>query len=402
MDMGMDERVRFGARVRELRKSRGLSIAQLAGSGMSTSYLSRVETGARPPTDRVVDHLCEVLRIERDELFADRWTVAEQLAVAVSAGDPGLRARALREVLAGPAEPAERFHALWQLAEHEDTTDLLAGAVRAADDSGVEHLRARAHAALARHLRVLGQIHPAREHATTALRVLDAHPDLPAPDAATVLMAHLSVAAEAGEAPRPAVRERALHLERLAGELPPVLRAQARWTLAALHAYAGDHTGASTSLALALEAADLREDLVLWVRLRLAGARLHLMATPPATAQARQLLAEVRPFLPAVPARHEHEHTALDAHLAAADGHWDRAGHSAAATGASRLAPPDRLRLRALAAGTRLAGGDRTAAADLRHLADTASDSGARHTADEVLHLALTALAGPAAQHTRP
>ncbi|XIE81676.1 helix-turn-helix domain-containing protein [Streptomyces sp. SBR177] len=53
----------FGRRLRELRLERGLSQAALAGHEISTGYLSRLESGARPPTDRVVAYLAERLGV---------------------------------------------------------------------------------------------------------------------------------------------------------------------------------------------------------------------------------------------------------------------------------------------------------------------------------------------------
>ncbi|MET8228406.1 helix-turn-helix transcriptional regulator, partial [Streptomyces sp. NPDC005301] len=40
----------FGRRLRGLRVARGLSQTALVGEGMSTGYLSRLESGARQPT----------------------------------------------------------------------------------------------------------------------------------------------------------------------------------------------------------------------------------------------------------------------------------------------------------------------------------------------------------------
>lgn len=40
----------FGPRLRALREKRGLSQAALAKGGISTGYLSRLESGARRPT----------------------------------------------------------------------------------------------------------------------------------------------------------------------------------------------------------------------------------------------------------------------------------------------------------------------------------------------------------------
>ncbi|WP_309051959.1 helix-turn-helix transcriptional regulator, partial [Streptomyces sp.] len=48
----MLEQPAFGRRLKRLRRERGISQATLAGGGMSTGYLSRLESGARNPTER--------------------------------------------------------------------------------------------------------------------------------------------------------------------------------------------------------------------------------------------------------------------------------------------------------------------------------------------------------------
>ncbi|MGN5376796.1 helix-turn-helix domain-containing protein [Streptomyces lasalocidi] len=54
----------FGRRLRKLRQARGLSQTALAGDGMSTGYLSRLESGARQPTERAVAYLAVRLDLE--------------------------------------------------------------------------------------------------------------------------------------------------------------------------------------------------------------------------------------------------------------------------------------------------------------------------------------------------
>ena len=54
----------FGKRVREARKLRGWSIERLSfESGVNKNYISDLERGMRNPTLKVVDALCQALRI---------------------------------------------------------------------------------------------------------------------------------------------------------------------------------------------------------------------------------------------------------------------------------------------------------------------------------------------------
>ncbi|MFB9902636.1 helix-turn-helix domain-containing protein [Allokutzneria oryzae] len=53
----------FGDRLRALRVSRGLTQRDLAGEGLSSSYLSRLESGQRTPTPKVVEQLAARLGV---------------------------------------------------------------------------------------------------------------------------------------------------------------------------------------------------------------------------------------------------------------------------------------------------------------------------------------------------
>lgn len=62
----------FGKQLRELRESRGLSLRQIGYvAGVSSSYLSQVETGERSvPTPKVLKKLAPVLGVTYDRLMA--------------------------------------------------------------------------------------------------------------------------------------------------------------------------------------------------------------------------------------------------------------------------------------------------------------------------------------------
>ncbi|MGO1049671.1 helix-turn-helix domain-containing protein [Crossiella sp. CA198] len=56
----------FGERLRALRTARGLTQRDLAGEGLSSSYLSRLESGQRMPTSKVVEQLAARLGVSAD------------------------------------------------------------------------------------------------------------------------------------------------------------------------------------------------------------------------------------------------------------------------------------------------------------------------------------------------
>lgn len=78
----MDDDGEIGRRLREIRSWHGLSLEVVAGlAGISTGYLSRLETGDRPVTKRrTVEDLARALRVSPDRLTGRPW----------HSGDPAL------------------------------------------------------------------------------------------------------------------------------------------------------------------------------------------------------------------------------------------------------------------------------------------------------------------------
>lgn len=59
----------FGARLRELRQGRNLTLSDLAdGAGISLTYLSQIERGSRNPTVAIVVRLAQALDTTPDQL----------------------------------------------------------------------------------------------------------------------------------------------------------------------------------------------------------------------------------------------------------------------------------------------------------------------------------------------
>ena len=277
----------FGTRLRKLRQSRGLSQTALAGEGMSTGYLSRLESGARQPTERAVAYLAGRLGLEVADFEEPAGgSLANALSLVASTGsDAALET--LREALAaeGHEAPVLRWQALWQLAgqrrlqgDHAGEGEYLRELVRLGEGVGLTALRVRGLTRLARCLRSLGDINGALDAAVTAHR-LAGEDNLDVEDRAAVLLALVSVEGEAGRTPD--ARAHVDELVALVAGRSDVLWAESMWTAAAVRVRQGDHAAAQAYLEEALEKFASSEDLVLWLRLRLTAGRLHLEKLPP-------------------------------------------------------------------------------------------------------------------------
>ncbi|MGW3176827.1 helix-turn-helix domain-containing protein [Streptomyces sp. NPDC001153] len=277
----------FGSRLRKLRQARGLSQTALAGDGMSTGYLSRLESGARQPTERAVAYLAERLGLEVADFEEPAGgSLANALSLVASTGS-GAALETLREALAaeGHEAPVLRWQALWQLArqrrlqgDHAGEREYLEELVQLGDAVGLTALRVRGLTRLARCLRSLGDINEAIDAAMTAHH-LAREDHLDVEDRAAVLLALVSVEGEAGRTPD--ARAHVDELVELVAGRSDALWAEAMWTAAAVRVRQGDHAAAQGYLEEALEKFASGEDLVLWLRLRLTAGRLHLEKLPP-------------------------------------------------------------------------------------------------------------------------
>ncbi|MFE5602995.1 helix-turn-helix domain-containing protein [Streptomyces coelicoflavus] len=371
----------FGRRLRKLRQARGLSQTALAGDGMSTGYLSRLESGARQPTERAVAHLAERLGLDAADFEEPAGgSLAHALTLAASTGsDAALET--LREALAaeGHETPVLRWQALWHLArqrrvqgDHTGEREYLEELVRLGDQVGLTALRVRGLTRYARCLRSLGEITDARDAATTA-HGLARDDGLEADDRAAVLLALVSVEAEAGRMPD--ARAHADELVELVAGRSDAVWAEAMWTAAAVSVRQGDHAAAEARLEEALEKFDSGEDLVLWLRLRTATGRLHLQKRPPDPRAAERCATEAESALVFVgtPGLRQ-ELTALKADLAFLTARYDDAR---VLLGELSRAQPmmtyrDRMRLDILRHQLRIRSGDTGGVQGLRALAEQA------------------------------
>ncbi|MFI6793950.1 helix-turn-helix domain-containing protein [Nonomuraea sp. NPDC050383] len=392
----------FGRRLRQLRTERGLTLAALAGEGMSTGYLSRLESGARQPTERAITHLATQLGISPAELTQSTATSLAQsltLATGLSQDEGG---RALSDALktSGGEDPLLRWQALWQVAEWRQWRQEYAEQRKCLDELaelsaqiGLPELQSRVLAALSRCMRSTGEIVGAVDAATNAYELAEREA-LPVRVRASTLLALVSALAEAGRLPDAA--RHADELLTLADQVSGALRAQAVWTVANVRVRQGDLDTGADLMNRAIDGFDGRDDLTLWMRLRLGAARLDLRADPPRTESAQRRVAEVEAALPFAGAPTiEQQLLAVRARIAVLTGDLDEAR-----TVLDRLTGFDdlltyqeRMRLDVLRNRVLLLEGEQDAAlAGLRKLAEQAQQSGNMDLAADIWRLVAESL----------
>ncbi|SEQ84887.1 helix-turn-helix domain-containing protein [Streptomyces radiopugnans] len=325
----------FGRRLRKLRLERGLSQAAVVGEGMSTGYLSRLESGERRPTPRAVTYLAQRLGVDVSALSEPLGggSLGHALAAASSA-PPGADStvgllRALRDD--ERAEPTDRWHALWLLSrvdnsngDHERERGRLRELIELSEFLAAPELRARTNIQYARCLRALGDLRTAESAAVTALAIAREE-DLQVADTMAALVVLIGVETEMG---RLDAADRYVHeLER---DLLPAATAsqtaEALWAASLVSHRQGDHATAQNRLETALSLLRSRDDLALWTRLRTAATAAALEMSPPRLEAARRWLdeAEAAIELTGTPLQVQ-ELRALRAHLAFHQGELDEA-----------------------------------------------------------------------------
>ncbi|MFE6456898.1 helix-turn-helix domain-containing protein [Streptomyces cinereoruber] len=379
----MLEQPGFGKRLRQLRQQRGISQVTLAGTGMSAAYLSRLESGSRRPTEHAVGYLAERLGISVDMFEDDRPedSLTEVVAVVAAmperdldAGTGTLLAEALEA--AGEADDLTRWHALAQLARvHEVLGDFrrereaLAGLDELGRKLGRAALQGRARLRLAHCDRDLGDVKSARDAVVEVLGD-ERRMRISAADSVRARLLLASCQAELGD-----LAEAARLVDEVCGSLEGAggaLAAQAYWSAATVAARQGNDTRAAECLTRAMEVVDSRDDLTLWLRLRLAGASLSLAADPPRTAEAEEFLEAAEPALRLIGSpRHQQEMCFLQAKLAFHQGRPERTEELLAAgeDGKHLLSYRDQVRFDVLRSLVALRAGDRGVLDRLREIA---------------------------------
>ncbi|MEU1037959.1 helix-turn-helix domain-containing protein [Streptomyces sp. NPDC005551] len=400
----MLEQPAFGRRLRQLRQQQGLTQASLTGPRMSAAYVSRLEAGSRPPTPQSVELLAAKLNVPLsmfDEVEATGLSdILATTAALWESADKGELRLQLEQALETDteADPTLRWQAYAQLAklqceegQRREEYDNLRHLVQVSEELGHPVLLVHARLRLARCQRSLGRIDDARATARDGLRLAQ-EAGLGTDDTTRLRILLVSTAAELGDL---------AEAKRMSDEICSSLHdrtgslaAEAWWAAATVTTRIGDHKRAGLLLDRALAAVSSREDLSLWVRLRLAAAALKLQAGPLRLDAVEHYLAEVKPALDLVgtPANQQ-EYTFLTAQLRYARGDFAaaRALCDDIDQDALLLSYRDRIRYRMLGAQIRLAEGDTTAITDLTALAEQAQDAEMIDLAAEVWRTAARA-----------
>ncbi|MET9394816.1 helix-turn-helix transcriptional regulator [Streptomyces sp. NPDC006624] len=302
----MLEQPHFGRRLKRLRLARGLSQAGLVGEGMSTGYLSRLESGERPPTERAVAYLARRLGVDASALTgpSDGRSLTGILA-AVTSAPPGTddTAALLRAVEEDAGEdPAARWQALWLLSsaagrdgDYELKRTRLLELVELGDLLEAPELRVRSRVRYARCARALGDMRTAEPAAEEAVSIARAA-ELCVSDTLAALMVLISIETELGN-----LETAGRHVVELERELLPrataTQAAEALWTAAVVSNRQGDETTAWARLEAALGLLKGKDDLTLWTRLRAAATAAALQMSPPRVAAAERWLEEAASVL---------------------------------------------------------------------------------------------------------
>ncbi|MFH8678969.1 helix-turn-helix domain-containing protein [Streptomyces lydicus] len=302
----MIEQPAFGKRVREARRTQGLSQGDLAGDDLSPSYVSLVENGRRIPGAKIARSLAERLGTTVEALSAaeepgDRLThrlglVGQLVAARASAlaGDwPAARRQleSLVEQTGGAGQDEVRWEARWELATvlgRLDEPDRHEAALRHLLDDPLTRsapvLHARVAIELAQLLRAAGRLPEGVRFAEEAVRVTgELEPGRP--ERAQARVALLSASVDSGEWSR--AEQLGTELTAQVESLPAgELRAGALWAVAGARYLGGRPEQALELMAEAEQQLAATDGVRLRLRLARARTLLALAAGPPEQADA--------------------------------------------------------------------------------------------------------------------
>jgi transcriptional regulator with XRE-family HTH domain len=306
------EQPAFGQRLLALRQQRRLSQTDLAGAGLSPSYVSLLENGRRIPTRTVVEQLAAQLQVNPEQLAATTDPERDddlvwRMAVGATARDERdlESASSIYRGLAADADEQQEseiaWSARWELAEVlrgldrlEERRAVLQRLSEDATTADSPRLRLLVHTALADACRHTGYLDEAR---TWARRAVDEADRMPAHDPAVVRAwtALLSVHAEHGDLV--AAERIAQRLENdVEGLRSPALRSSVHWAVGNVHFLAGRADEGTRHHDQAFAHAVAPSDPRQWGRLCKASAVMRLRhGGDPATAA--ELLATSRHYL---------------------------------------------------------------------------------------------------------
>ena len=387
----------FGLRLRELRTARGLSQAAVASDQISTSYLSRLESGERPPTPQVVAILAERLGVPPSELgdvregdYADiiargfntlsefDTAITRDMVVAQSSYDATIQ----WQLLWGLAEAYAQAGALDQQRESLDAL------VALSDGIGSPTLAVRSRVQLSKFQRAAGDLHRAAQLGRDAIQMARTT-ETTATETVRALSATIAAEAELGRLSkaRDLADELLEVIDAATTTIASTLVAEARWVAATVHLRQGLFDQAASLIELAIDQFDSHDDLVLWIRLRIAAASLYLQMKPRRLDAARERMLQVEPLIPLVASRQQvQEVQTVRAHIAFHEGRFDDAQMLAdeLADEPVLLSFRDQVRMDILRFRLQLASGDaQLALNNLSALANRLQDSAIAELASE-------------------
>ena len=295
----------LGRRLRAVRLSRGMTQSDVAGSGMSIAYVSRMESGQRRPTAKVLDEIAHRLEVSVEELLGQpaprevdeiRLTL-DYAELSLESGEPreaaARVAEALARLAAAPVDGLDvraRFlnaRAHEALGHTDDAIEELESLVAGGAVSGL--VRVRAGIALSRVYRESGDLGRAIDTGERVLAEL-VESGLDSSDEAVQLAVTIAAAYfERGDSGH-AVRICRAAIAKAEALGSATARASAYWNASAMQARRGEISDAAPlaerALALLSEGQDSRN----LARLRGELGRLQLALDPPAVEQARENL----------------------------------------------------------------------------------------------------------------
>jgi tetratricopeptide (TPR) repeat protein len=381
---------------------RGMSQTELGGDEISAGSLSRLESGTRPPTTRIMNLLAQRLGVPNtafdDTNEPDLATLLAEFHStprSLSGRTEAIQLALARDTL---ADTATRWQALWALAAEEAIRPdanpelaTLASLVSVARQLGVAVLVSRAESLYSRWLRIRGRYEEAVEHARAAVESSD-FDSLAVEDRALALLALIAAVGDLGHLSE--ARRHADDLLVLVAECDGPIVTEALWVNATVRMLQGDREGALGFLGRAVRGAEARDDFTLWLRTRLASASLHLQMDPPDTRGARNQISEVEPIIELLAEpRQIQEYHAIRAHLALAEHDIDGATRLATdllEDDRSLLSHRDQVRLRAIEGRARILSGDQ--AGGIRQLRELADELGPGALATEIYRLVVETL----------
>ncbi|MGN6253070.1 MAG: helix-turn-helix domain-containing protein [Marmoricola sp.] len=108
--LGSADAAEVGRRLRAARRARGLTQAQVATTGLSAAYISRLESGQRRPTEKVLDELSDRLGVGVDELLgAARSSEVDEARLLLNYAELSLESGEPAEAEAKTTEALERL-----------------------------------------------------------------------------------------------------------------------------------------------------------------------------------------------------------------------------------------------------------------------------------------------------